>query len=195
MSEDRKQEHHVNHSSLNERERRDQIEKINKQNRIMLERLQKVTPVLNKKKLDEDFEIHKKMTAYLKKKRYGAATVKESPSKSAPPGTGSGTFDAESYMSLFGGGHDSLYDSTTLKSPVHSMSEFRKQIISTKRMGSNSRESLPPLKQSHSHSQLQSPSQTQSHSNSHSHSHSHSHSNLQGTQKKEIKFEMTHEPS
>lgn len=184
MSEDRKQEHHANHSSLNERERRDQIEKINRENRIMLQRLQKVTPVLNKKKLDEDFEVHKKIASTLKKKRYGVATLKESPSKSAPAGTGGGggsTFDADSYMSLFGGGHDSLYDSTTLKSPVHSMSEFRKQIISTKRMGSNSRESLPPLTQTHSYSQpnLQ----------------THSYLNSQGTQKKEIKFEMTHEPS
>lgn len=69
MSEERKQDYRPNNSSLNERERRDQIEKINKQNRIMLERLQKVTPVLSKKKLEDDFEIHKKMTTYLKKKK------------------------------------------------------------------------------------------------------------------------------
>lgn len=180
MSEERKQDYRPNNSSLNERERRDQIEKINKQNRIMLERLQKVTPVLSKKKLEDDFEIHKKMTTYLKKKRYGAATVKESPSKSAPAGP-STTFDVDSYMSLFGGGHDSLYDSTTLKSPVHSMSEFRKQIISSKRMGSNSRDSLPPL--------------TQTNSQSNSYSHSQSNPQLQGSVKKEIRFEMTHEPS
>lgn len=84
-------------------------------------------------------------------------------------------------MSLFGGGHDSLYDSTTLKSPVHSMSEFRKQIISSKRMGSNSRDSLPPL--------------TQTNSQSNSYSHSQSNPQLQGSVKKEIRFEMTHEPS
>jgi hypothetical protein len=132
----------------------------------MLERLQHVAPVLNKKKFDEDYELHKKMTSYLKKKRYGVASVKESPSKSAPDGKTS-TFDAESYMSLFGGGNDSFYDSTSLKSPVHSMAEFRKQIISSKRMGSEGRETLPPL------------TQTQSTPN----------------MKREIRFEMTHEPS
>lgn len=132
----------------------------------MLERLQQVAPVLNKKKFDEDYDLHKKMTSYLKKKRYGVASVKESPSKSAPDGKTS-TFDAESYMSLFGGGNDSFYDSTTLKSPVHSMAEFRKQIISSKRMGSESRETLPPLRQTQSTPNM----------------------------KKEIRFEMTHEPS
>jgi hypothetical protein len=165
MSEDRRQDNRPKQSSLNQRERKGQIEKINRENRVMLERLQQVAPVLNKKKFDDDYELHKRMTSYLKKKRYGATTLKESPSRSAPEK--SSTFDAESYMSLFGGGNDSFYDSTTLKSPVHSMAEFRKQIISSKRMGSESRETLPPL--------------TQSHSNSH--------------MKKDIRFEMTHEPS
>jgi hypothetical protein len=169
MSEDRRQDNRVKQNSLNQRERKGQIEKINRENRVMLERLQHVAPVLNKKKFDEDYELHKKMTSYLKKKRYGVASVKDSPSKSksAPDGKAS-TFDAESYMSLFGGGNDSFYDSTSLKSPVHSMAEFRKQIISSKRMGnSESRETLPPL------------TQTQSTPN----------------MKREIRFEMTHEPS
>lgn len=168
MSEDRRSTNRAPQCSLNRRERKGEVERINKENRIMLERLQHVSPVLNAKKFEDDFELHKRMTSYLKKKRYGVATLKDSPkSKSAPAGKGS-TFDADSYMSLFGGGNDSFYDSTTLKSPVHSMAEFRKQIISSKRMGgSDSRSTLPPLNQTQSNPNI----------------------------KKEIRFELTHEPS
>jgi hypothetical protein len=167
MAEDRRQDNRPKQSSLNERERKSQVEKINRENRVMLERLRQVAPVLNKKKCDDDFELHKRMTSYLKKKRYGPASLKE-PSKSAPDVKSSSAFDAESYMSLFGGGNDSFYDSTTLKSPVHSMAEFRQQVISSKRMGSESRETLPPL--------------THTQSNPH-------------LKKDTIRFELTHEPS
>jgi hypothetical protein len=175
MAEDRAQKPHVKQSSLNERERKDQIKNINKTNRLMLERLQTIAPVMSKKRFEDDFEMHKKRSAYLKKRRYGPATLK-TPKTSTISDAQQSTFDAESYMTMFGGGHDSMFDSATMHSPINSMAEFRKQVISSKRMsgGSDMTKSLPKI---HSNTV---PTDTYGEPSG---------------QKKEIRFEMRHEPS
>lgn len=175
MTADNLQKKHVHGSSLNERERKLHVQKINKTNEQMLERLSGIRPVLNVKKFHDDFERHKKIGGYLKKKRYGPATLKPLSTQPKFAASTNSTFDAESYISHFG-------PESEKQSPITSMAEFRKAVISSKRMGSSTAGGAG------------SPGGT---------FRSSSQGKLQGSQKtgagespkKEIRFEMTHEPS
>jgi len=172
MSTDHPPQEHVHGSSLNERERKIHVYKINKNNEVMLERLHAVQPILSAKKMEDDFEKHKKISGYLKKKRYGAATLK--PLSTQPKFGGStSTFDAQSYISQFGPESDN-------QSPITSMAEFRKAVISSKRMGSTG-SSIGTMKSS-----------SQSHLAT---SQRGGVDDVRGSPKKDIRFEMTHEPS
>jgi len=179
MAEDRRQPKHFRHPSLNERERKNYVEKVNRDNDEMMKRLNKAKPMIRSKKFEEDFELHKKISGYLKKKRYGPASLKQNtklPSATKKP---TSTFDADAYMSMFGGGHDSLFESGEFGgTPISSMAEFRKQVISTKRMNSSSSTLSPsPVRGNQLPKQCLDKTQTSS------------------TAKKEIRFEMAHEPT
>lgn len=178
MAEDRKQNKHKKRPGKDERVRREAAEKINRDNKLFAARLQRTVPVMSRKKFDDDFQLHTKISGYLKKKRYGPAKLKplnqhdsKSPTKPVP------SFDAESYMSIFGGGRDSLFDSTMMDAPIATMSDFRKQVISSKRMNSD-------FAQSRSADPIQHTRRPEAHSAQHAVS----------SPKKEIRFEMTHEP-
>lgn len=135
MREDRKQDKHTRAPGKDERVRREAAQKIARDNKLLAARLQNAVPIIRRKEFDDDYSLHMKIGGYLKKKRYGPAKLKpirndQSPTKTAP------SFDADSYMSIFGGGQDSLYGSTMMEAPISSMSEFRKQVISSKRINS-----------------------------------------------------------
>ena len=138
MAESRKQKKPVTIVSMNERERRKFVQKLNIDNKAMLERLEHATPVLNAKALEDDFEKHKKLTEYLRRKRLKPIT---STSKSFLDNshnnseTGSSTFDVDSYMSQRG--FSALSDGNNVlgdyDSPIKNMADFRKQVITSKR--------------------------------------------------------------
>ena len=176
MTNDNGQPKHVHGSSLNERERKLHVQKINKTNELMLSRLNGIKPILNVKKFADDFERHKKIGGYLKKKRYGPATLKPLSTQPKFGASANSTFDAESYISHFGPESDK-------QSPITSMAEFRKAVISSKRMGSSTMSNsggggggtMRSTSQGNLHSSLK--------------------SDTGESPKKEIRFEMTHEPS
>lgn len=175
MTTDNPQKKHVQGSSLNERERKLHVQKINKTNEQMLSRLSAIKPILNVKKFADDFERHKKISGYLKKKRYGPATLKPLSTQPKFGPTASSTFDAESYISHFG-------PESEKQSPITSMAEFRKAVISSKRMGSTMSSTGGGGKgtmRSTSQGNLQSSMRAETGE----------------SPKKEIRFEMTHEPS
>lgn len=175
MTSDSPQKKHVHGSSLNERERKREVQKINKNNELMLERLSMVKPILNVKKFSDDFERHKKISSYLKKKRYGPATLKPLSTQPKFGSSANSTFDAESYLSQFGPESDN-------KSPISSMAEFRKAVISSKRMGSSTAHNGNTMRSSSQGNLKGSPGGGGSPSGV-------------GSPKKEIRFEMTHEPT
>ena len=173
MTADNPQKKHVHGSSLNERERKLDVQKINKNNEQMLSRLGNIKPILNVKKMADDFERHKKIGGYLKKKRYGPATLKPLSTKPKYSSMNS-TFDAESYISHFG-------PESEKQSPITSMAEFRKAVISSKRMGNSGMgNSGGNTMRSSSQGNLQSTK---------------ANTGAGESPKKEIRFEMTHEPS
>lgn len=181
MTNDNPQPKHMHGSSLNERERKLHVQKINKTNELMLSRLSGIKPILNVKKFADDFERHKKIGGYLKKKRYGPATLKPLSTQPKFGASANSTFDAESYISHFG-------PESEKQSPITSMAEFRKAVISSKRMGSGTSTTantktgggtLRSTSQGNLHSSLKSDT-----------------GGAGGeSPKKEIRFEMTHEPS
>ena len=128
MTADNPQKKHVLDSSLDERERKLHVQKINKTNEQILDRLSLVRPVLNAKKFHDDFERHKKIGGYLKKKRNSPATLKHLSTQPKFSASSNSTFDAESYISHLG-------PESEKKSPITSMAEFCKAVISPKRMG------------------------------------------------------------
>lgn len=187
MAEDRKQPSHARVPGKDERVRRELAAKIAKDNKLLAARLQSTAPIIRRKEFDDDYHLHKKISGYLKKKRYGPAKLKPitsglSPTKSAP------SFDADSYMSIFGGGQDSLYGSTIMEAPISSMSEFRKQVISSKRMNSEFAQSRSA--DSHATGRVSSID----HADTMPILPSHHQYQATASPKKEIRFEMTHEP-
>lgn len=176
MTANNPQQKHVHGSSLNERERKLHVQKINKTNELMLERLSSIRPILNVKKFDDDFERHKKIGGYLKKKRYGPATLKPLSTQPKFGASANSTFDAESYISHFGPESDK-------QSPITSMAEFRKAVISSKRMSGGQH-------LSGTGAVVRSSSQGNMHTTQ-----GQGQGQGQATREKEIRFEMTHEPS
>ena len=155
MGESRKQKKPVTIASMNERERRHFVEKLNSQNRQMLERLQHTVPVLSAKKFEADFEKHQKLREYLRRRHLRPISPDKhnSEARISRSGGGSTTFDVESYMSAHNASfttlsqldesHDNLNE---LDSPIKNMAEFRKNVISSKRApNANSAGSLPRL--------------------------------------------------
>jgi hypothetical protein len=135
MSDPRKQKPHIFLESLNERERLFYVEKVNRGNEVLYERLKNTQPVIQRKKLEHDFELHKKLGEYMKRKsRF--RLPKMSPSRT---GSQSELFDSASYATLHAkaaaeSGEDA--DAAFVLnegSPIQSMAEFRKNVLSVKR--------------------------------------------------------------
>ena len=135
MSDPRKQRPHIFLESLNERERMFYVEKVNRGNEVLYERLKNTQPVIQRKKLEHDFELHKKLGEYMKRKsRF--RLPKMSPSRT---GSQSELFDSASYATLHAkasaeGGEDVETEFVLNEgSPIQSMAEFRKNVLSIKR--------------------------------------------------------------
>lgn len=131
MSDPRKQRPHVFLDSLNERERSFYVEKVNRGNEVMYERLKATKPVLTRKKMEDDFQHHQKFLGYMQRKsRFKLPKI--SPSKTQ---TGD-LFDSGSYASMSApptDPDDPNFGRGLTGSPIQSMSDFRKNVLSQKR--------------------------------------------------------------
>eukprot|EP00607_Mallomonas_marina_P008374 CAMPEP_0182424436 /NCGR_PEP_ID=MMETSP1167-20130531/10648_1 /TAXON_ID=2988 /ORGANISM="Mallomonas Sp, Strain CCMP3275" /LENGTH=194 /DNA_ID=CAMNT_0024604255 /DNA_START=352 /DNA_END=936 /DNA_ORIENTATION=- len=188
MKEGRKVEQPVKIISKNERERRRFAERVNKENRMMAERLERMAPILSGKKLEGDFQRHQQLCKSIKHKRYSMAASSSTRGQSSelqqdPWGS---TFDTDSYLSqrlahsmsappqqTTGGGVSGTRTgspSSRDTSPIRTMAEFRKQIITKKKVPNGP---LPSV--SHPSSSMSNPIKFEG---------------LSG----EVRFEMSHDP-
>ena len=203
MAEDRRQAPSGFNSSLNERERRQIINKVNVDNKVMLSRLQGVGPRISKKEFEDDFLKHLQSKETLRRK-LRMAGPQSSPSKSRGDSVGVGgggggsgvgddstvnpSFNAEAYLARFGTSVSSSAGGSGGggggPAPISSISEFRKQVIASKKNLNHANTILPAL-DAHA-----------------SHSHSHTHGGGGGGDgqstypcKPQIRFELKHNPS
>eukprot|EP01041_Mallomonas_annulata_P013534 gene13534-28697_t len=149
MTENRKSDKQVKIVSMNERERRKFVERVNKENKVLAQRLEHMAPMLSGKKLEEDYKLHQKRVDTIKHKRYTMATSSLSKSTAQDDPWGS-TFDADSYLSQrlsrsrSDGGRLSPDNgfSGDGDSPIKSMAEFRRHVITKRRVPNGP---LPPF--------------------------------------------------
>lgn len=130
MSDPRKQKPHVFLDSLNERERAFYVENVNRGNEVLFDRLQATQPVLTRKKMEEDFNHHLKFLGYMQRKsRFRLPKITAKTEKSE-------TFDSGMYASMKSAGtpmDDPNFGTGLTGSPIQSMADFRKNVLSQKR--------------------------------------------------------------
>jgi hypothetical protein len=128
--------------SLNESERKMKVDLVNLDNRLLHERLTKVRPVIDRKAFDESFQRHLTVKSNMRKKMLAASPTKSQKGKKkglhgANMDIGS-MFDSTSYAQNQGstisglGGDSQTMGSALGGSPIKSMAEFRKHVISKK---------------------------------------------------------------
>ena len=132
MSEKRPQPKYVKPVSLNELERRLAVDKVNFENSLMLHRIKNTPPVISKAQFEEDFKRHVEAEKVLRRRQMAPPSPPKAPKS---PKSGSSLFDQATYTAqnetLSG---PSATDLGLSSSPIKSMTEFRKHVISTKRM-------------------------------------------------------------
>jgi len=130
-----------------------EVDRLNFENKLLLERLKTVPPVLDRNKMERDFARHCKIGAHLRRRQIKPLNLSpkgdenESQEKSLALG---GSFDAASYISqqassiVFNGGDSSILSTGLMgaeESPIKSMTEFRKHVL-----GSKKQNFIPSLK-------------------------------------------------
>jgi hypothetical protein len=170
MSDPRKQKPHVFLDSLNERERAFYVENVNRGNEVMFERLKATKPVLGRKKMEDDFNHHQKFLGYMQRKsRFALPKISAKTEKSE-------LFDSDAYASMNSSGMDDPNFGTGLTgSPIQSMADFRKNVLSQKRAPN-----LNAPRQDHSKSMTRTESEGGGGSS---------------VDRGGVRFEMTHEPT
>ena len=133
LSEPQQKIRYVKPPSLNEVERKQKTDLINLDNRLLVERLKKVPPVIDVKKMKTDFDRHLKLASHMRRK-FPGQTHKASPTKNninlgdsldggvSNLGMGSAVWSEEGPPLSSGLGIDSI-------------SEFRRQVIHRKSGG------------------------------------------------------------
>ena len=142
--------------SLNESARRHKVDKLNMENKMLVDRLKSVPAVLNANKLESDFQRHVKIGSQLRRRQMQLmTTTPASPPPRSRPSDGS-TFDADLYMAqhtgsmsmmrgnsqkqranLTNSGENVLmapYDESSIGTgaPIATMQDFRREVISKK---------------------------------------------------------------
>lgn len=159
MNEKREQPKHNRPPSLNEVERKKGVDRINLENRLMSERLNRISPVISNSSFEEDFKRHIKAESHLRRRQmkplalpadlHPNSSLRRNKSNNSFDGFGdtNGLFDASTYSIqkgnyIKGSNLDNLSatNSMSLNSPIKSVSEFRKQVISTKKINRNHQE-------------------------------------------------------
>ncbi len=130
MSDKRPQPHYVRPSSLNEVERKRNVDRLNFENQLMANRLKKVPPVISKDALEEDFERHLKAEANLRRRQMKPMGLPRDMNRVE---NSSSLFDSSTYAAQQS--NYSLGQDMSSSSPIRSMTDFRKHVISTKKSG------------------------------------------------------------
>ena len=132
----RAQPKYERHPSIHETGRKMEADRVNMENKLLLHRLKVVNPVLDRKKMKHDWDRHLKIGANMRRKKMPpVAEVLGQGSKMKSKTVGSG-FDSASYISQLEG---SVGEGSAASggSPIKTMAEFRKHVISTKKMAAS----------------------------------------------------------
>ena len=134
MNEKRAQRKHLPPPSLNELERKKEVDRMNFENNLMLQRLNRIGPTLSKAQLEKDFQKHLEAEANLRRRQMKPLAL---PKDMMMPRVKdrSSTFDSSTYTSQresFGGAESGVLQNE-FNSPIQSMSEFRQQVIASKK--------------------------------------------------------------
>lgn len=140
MNDKRPQPKYSRPPSLNEVERKMKVDKLNFENKLMLQRLNKVQPTISNSSLTHDFKKHCKAEANLRRRQYKPMSLPKDLYKAKE---NSSLFDSSTYLSQ----HQSYSPSSgekgpspleTADGPIQSMSDFRRHVISTKKAAARS---------------------------------------------------------
>jgi hypothetical protein len=136
LSEPQQKIRYIKPPSLNETERKLKTDLINLDNKLLVERLKKVPPVIDIHKMTHDFERHLKLGAHMRKK-FPGQTHKASPAKSKAIAEdsldgGISILGMGSSSQIFGDQGPALNNSGM---GIDSISEFRRQVIHRKSGG------------------------------------------------------------
>ena len=136
MNDRRNQPNYVKPASLNEVERKREVDRVNFENNLMLSRLNKSGPTLSLEKLEADFEKHLHASANLRRKQMKPLALPRDMMHRV--NEKSSLFDSATYQSQhdsFGGsGSIGVLQSEFGESPIKSMKEFRQHVIATKKL-------------------------------------------------------------
>lgn len=140
MNDKRPQPSYVRPSSLNEVERKLNVDRLNFENNLMLERLKKVPPVISVNHLEEDFKRHLKAEANLRRRQMKPMGL---PKDFHKVDVGSSLFDSSTYTA-----QKSNYSASigvdgegSGDSPIKTMKDFRKHVISAKKFNNSMNDS------------------------------------------------------
>ncbi len=156
MNEKRDQPKHSRPASLNEVERKREIDRVNFENKLMVERLSRINPVINNKALQESFQKHQKAESNLRRRQMKPLTFPKDLHPNSPlrnrlnrSGENSdfnlstnlsmGLFDSSLYSTQRNQFTGSSNLANLESSPIRSVTDFRKQVISTKKLQSDSK--------------------------------------------------------
>jgi len=131
MSEKRPQPKYVKPTSLNELERKLQTDKLNFENSLILNRIKHTPPVISTAAFEEDFKRHLKAESVLRRRQMKPISSPKQGQNSTSSLFDNTTYSAQLMSADSGPGSDLGLGAT---SPIKTMSEFRKHVISSKRM-------------------------------------------------------------
>lgn len=131
MTEKREQPKYIKLQSLNEVERKIQVERLNSENALMMQRLKTTPSVINVAQLEKDFQKHLHAESVLRRRQMKPLAMP----KLHKVHDKTNTFDAASYMSQFDANtiatnEESINNNNSIKS----MADFRKHVITTKKL-------------------------------------------------------------
>jgi len=132
MEEKRQQPKYVRLKSLNEVERKLNVDKLNFENSLMLHRLKTVPSVISVAELEEDFQKHLHAESHLRKRQMKPMSL---PKDLQRVNDKSSLFDSSTYASQHENYSQLTFEnSATLSdSPIQSMADFRKHVLNSKR--------------------------------------------------------------
>ena len=137
MTEKRAQPKYVKPQSLNEVERKMEVDRLNFENSLLLNRIKKVPPVIDHKKFEKDFQRHLHAESVLRRR--------QPKPRGLPKGfiTGNSkvnrqenSFDGQTYLNQqtdYSFKSDSFYEDSISDAPIKSMADFRKTVIASKK--------------------------------------------------------------
>ncbi|RYG98057.1 hypothetical protein EON65_51935, partial [archaeon] len=153
MNEKREQPKHQRAVSLNEPYRKRLVDRVNFENSLMMQRLSKVTPVISNHTFEKDFKKHLKAESHLRRRQMKPLAVPKDMYRGSPvrsPSTSTrgqeaSMFDSSLYTTqksspfMKGSSLEQLSEINAGSSsmggfPIMNVSEFRKQVIATKKL-------------------------------------------------------------